>query len=475
MKLKPYKHQLDGVEFAKDKQEVLFLMGLGSGKTGTAILTAEMWAKLEGRPLKTLVICPPVVMFNWQDEFTMFSELEKQNILVLGSGTGKRKAEIVLDNLNNPEKQVIVVNYEALLGAELFTAIGKFNPDLIIMDEIHYCKNSTSKRSKLCAILTSKAKYKLGLTGTPILNSCIDIFGIFRAVDCGKTFGTNKFVFQSKYMIDKNARNPHVNFPNWISNPITFPELNEKTYRKSYRVLTKDCIDLPDLIKIIRNVDFGSDQKKAYMDLKKEFLAFIESQNKDGIPESVTANLAIVKALRLLQIASGFVQTDSGDILEFKEVPRLDATEELLEEITSNNEKCIVWCAYRHNYSMISKVCDKLKIKYVTITGEQSTIQKREAEQAFQNDFETKIMIANPSAGGSGVNLTAAAYSIVYSRTFNLAHSLQSEARNYRNGSNIHDKITKIDLAIKGTVDEVALVALNNKEQISRNILDLIK
>jgi SNF2 family DNA or RNA helicase len=300
------------------------------------------------------------------------------------------------------------------------------------------------------------------------------VFGIFRVIDLGKTFGINKFIYQSKYLIDKNARNPHVNFPNWIDNPATYEELTSKIYSKSLRKLKSECLDLPDLIKLVRLADWGSVQKKTYDNLKKEFLAFIDTQKANGEPESVTASLAIVKALRMLQVASGFVMLDSGEIHEF-ETPKLDLVEELLEEIViENKQKCILWAAYKHNYKMLAKVCDKLKLKYVFITGEQSTNEKRESELAFQKG-DAQVMIANMASGGVGVNLTAASHSIVYSRSFSLAHSLQSEARNHRSGSEIHEKIVKIDLAIKGSLDEMVMLALNNKTQISREILDLIK
>jgi SNF2 family DNA or RNA helicase len=124
---------------------------------------------------------------------------------------------------------------------------------------------------------------------------------------------------------------------------------------------------------------------------------------------------------------------------------------------------------------MLSRICDKLKIKHCFITGEESTNEKRESELAFQKDNTTMVVIANASAGGVGINLTAASHSIVYSRSFSLAHALQSEARNHRGGSEIHKKIVKIDLAIRESLDEQVMQALNNKHQISVDILDIVK
>lgn len=477
IKRKPYSHQLNAVEFFHDKHDGNLFFDMGTGKTGTAILTYRNWCKKEGRLLRCLVVAPSVVLYNWKDEFGLFSNIPRDVIFTLTSGSGKKKAEVMYNNvLPIVDGAIVCVNYEALLTEDLFKAIEVWRPEVIIFDEVHYVKNSKAKRSRLCTRLAEFSQYRLGLTGTPILKNSSDLYGIFRTVDLGKSFGINEYVFQRKYLINKNERNPHVSFPSWVDNPKTYPELTEKIYSKSLRKLKSECLDLPDLIKVTRYAEWDSKQEKAYKELKKEFLTFIESRHSQGEPASVTANLAVVKAMRMLQVASGFVTTDDGEVHEFSNVPRLNLTAELLEEIVlQNKEKCILWCVFKHNYTMLKRVCEKLDIKYVMITGEQTTVEKRNSELAFRDDPDTMVVIANTSAGGVGVNLTAASHSIVYSRGFSLAHSLQSEARNYRGGSEIHESIVKIDLAIKGSIDETVMQALNNKHQISTDILDIMK
>ena len=479
IKVKPYKHQLEAVEFFKSKQDGFLFFEMGTGKTGTSILTYRMWCQRDFRQLRCLVICPSVVIYNWKDEFGLFSKLEPNRILPLAKGTGKQKAELVYKNLvESATSGVLIVNYEALLNQDLFLAIQRWAPEVVIGDEIHYLKNPKSKRSKLCSKIFEQAQYRLGLSGTPILKNVLDIYGIFKAVDLGNTFGNNEYIFQSRYLIDRNAlwKSNAGYFPKWENNPKTFEELHQKMYTKSLRKLRSECLDLPDLIKSIHYAEWSPQQKKAYDELKRDFLTFIQTSKEQEIPESVTANLALTKALRMLQIASGFVQTDDGNVHEFDNIPRLNDTKDLLEEIVVNNEqKCIVWCSYKHNYKMIARICDELKIKYVFITGDQSTAEKRDSEMAFRNDPSTMVAICNRRAGGIGVNLVEASHSIVYSRNFSLDEELQSEARNYRSGSQIHNKIVKIDMAIKDSIDEDVLLALRNKHQVAGDILDMVK
>lgn len=99
--------------------------------------------------------------------------------------------------------------------------------------------------------------------------------------------------------------------------------------------------------------------------------------------------------------------------------------------------------------------------------------QLQTAVDDFQQDPSVRVMIANPAAGGTGVTLTAASVAVYYNRSFNLEHHLQSQARNHRGGSDIHEKITYYDLVSAGTIDEVILEALERKENLAENILRL--
>jgi SNF2 family DNA or RNA helicase len=121
---------------------------------------------------------------------------------------------------------------------------------------------------------------------------------------------------------------------------------------------------------------------------------------------------------------------------------------------------------------MISRLCETLGIGYVTLTGDDSAKQKNDNMEAFRTDNDVRVIIANQSAGGTGVNLVEASYSIYYSRGFGLEAELQSEARNHRAGSEIHEKITRIDLIARETIDELVSEALSTKQNVAEYILN---
>jgi SNF2 family DNA or RNA helicase len=474
IKRTPYKHQLEALELFMGIKECLYLWDMGTGKTGGAILNARMRYLQAGNMLRTLIVTPPVTIINWAEEFALFSRIPTHRIHPLRMNGSKKKAECVYnDVIPQHDGAVVITNYESLLSEDLFKALESWCPEIIIFDEMHYLKNAKTKRSRLCQRLANIARYKIGLTGTPILNNVMDIYGIFKTLDGGKTFGVNEYVFQMKYLIDMNAtwKGRSNYFPKWVNNPKTYGDLNEKIYKVAVRKLKSECLDLPELVKITRKVPMSIEQKKAYDEMTRDFLTFVDT--REG-KESVTANLAVTKAMKLLQIASGFVQTDEKNPIQFKSIPKLEVLGEIVAEIYPAH-KIIIWCSFIHNYRMIARKLDEMEIKYVMLTGEQSTNEKQESVDAFNKDDSVKIIIANRAAGGTGVNLTAAPYSIVYSRNFSLAEELQSEARNHRGGSEIHESIIKIDLATEGTIEEAVLEALQHKHQVSTDVIDMVR
>jgi non-specific serine/threonine protein kinase len=218
-------------------------------------------------------------------------------------------------------------------------------------------------------------------------------------------------------------------------------------------------------------VGLSKEQKRIYTEMKNDFISFLASDH-GGQPHAVVANQAMVKALRLQQIISGFVKTEKGEEIELKENPRLKALEEILEPIV-DYEKVIVWACFKHNYKQIAALLKKMKVEFVTLTGDDSAKDKQDAIHEFQNNPKVRVVVANQSAGGIGINLTQASFCIFYSKCFNLGDDMQAEARNYRGGSEIHSKVTRIDLIAKGTIDQLVSEALENKQDLSEKILTL--
>ena len=476
-KLEPWDHQRTAVNRALENRDFAFLFEMGCGKTGATINTLRFRFLETMTVRKTLIIGPLITLTNWKREFALHSNVKQSSILVLNSGPAKSKLKKFVDFVEKDgqlvQEKIVLLNYEAFQNEDLLKALELWAPEIIIADESHRIKNHKSKRAKAIIRVADKAKHRYILTGTPILNSPKDIFNQYRFLDGGDTFGKNFYAFQCMYFKDENATWSHKPgyFPKFVPKPERFGELTRKIYTKAMRVTKDECLDLPPLIRKTIEVPLGKDQAKLYKEMKNDFITFVEDQTNSGQSVAVVAQLAITKGLRLQQITSGYVKSEAGEEIQIKENPRLEILRDLLGELHTEH-KVIVWASFINNYRAIEKVCNELGLRYCKIVGGMSDNERQLGMEQFQRDNSVRVCIANRGAGGEGINLTAADYSIVYSRNFSLKEELQSEARNHRGGSEIHEKIVKIDLVSPGTIDELVLDALRKKEEVSNLILD---
>ncbi len=461
-------HQKRAVEefFSLSHMEPYYglLFEQGTGKTLTLITILRNLFTKHGRPLKTLILCPQAVVDNWRREVDKFSQCGRFVRLLTGT-----KKERIATLEEKDEGQIFVTNFEALDMEGLFwTRKGEsritraLGFEVLVVDEAQRMRTHNAKRVKACIRMADKIFYRFILTGTPILNGPEDVWAQYRILDGGKAFSESFYNFRNLYFIDKNAGMPKdKHFPDWKPRPETEAAIGKLMYSRAMRVEKSECLDLPPLVQQRLAVAMSPQQQRLYDEMKRDFIAYLGS-------DAVVAQLAITKALRLMQLVSGFASLDDGTVKELP-CPRYDALRDLLDD-HARTKKVIVWASWSSNYAAVKKICAELGLECVFLTGEQSHKEKAAAIEAFTKG-SARVLCSNPAAGGCGINLVEASLSIWLSRTFSLEQRLQAMARNHRGGSEIHDRITSIDLYVPGTIDELILDALDRKEAVAEAIL----
>lgn len=455
-----WEHQKKAIERAKGAHELALFWEPGTGKTRATIEILRNVYTAHKKGLRTLILAPLVVLQNWKDEFARYSKIAPDNILVL-SGPGDKRAAAVKDT----SAFILITNYEGMGLPKFYNALAAWQPQILVCDEAHRCKTYNAKRTKLVTALADLTNYRYILTGTPVLNSQLDLYSQFRILDRGETFGKNFFQYRAEYFWDKNAGMGSVKyFPDWRPRADTSERLNAKISRKASVARKSECLDLPPLIEKEILVELTPQQKRLYEEMKKDFVTYLGDA-------ACVATMALTKALRLQQIVSGYAATDDNQVVAFDNTPREMALKELLSDLLEGGHKVIVWAVFRANYDTIARVCGKLGVQYAMLTGD---VKDKNAEiQKFRIDPACPIMIAHPGAGGIGVNLIEAAYSIVYSRGFSLEQEEQSKARNYRGGSEMHTSVTRIHLVAEDTIDRVIRDALAKKQNMAAAVLTM--
>lgn len=461
----PWAHQLQAIERAKTANCFALFFEMGAGKTSTTVNILRHVFNSEKRVLRTLTLCPVIVVENWRKEWLMHSKMDPKKIVLLQGSQVQRRKHFAKAVADDPGK-IVVTNYEGLLMKDLFADLMKWHPEALVLDESQKCKESSTKRTKLATQLADMADYRYILSGTPILNTPMDIFAQFRILDKGATFGKNFWGFRAEYFYDKNSGMPRDKyFPDWRIRPGSIERINEKIFSKGMRVTKEECMDLPPLVKQVIEVEMAPDQARIYKEMKRDLVTYLGEK-------ACVATMALTKALRLMQIASGFVKLEDGSQVRVKDNPKKAALKELLEQITPAH-KVIVWAVFKENYEQVREVCGELGIELVEVHGEIANAKKFEAVERFSTDPAVRVFLGHPGSGGIGINLVSASYSVFYSRSFSLEHDLQAESRNHRGGSKEagHVKITRIDLVAKDTIEGLVLKKLANKEEISESLL----
>ncbi len=496
----PWKHQLEAIHRARGLPGYGLFFEMGAGKTSTTInILRERYAE-RGRVLRTLVFGPPIVLHNWKREFGVHSKIHHSRITVL-HGPGKQRVKLFnefafrteLDRshicdrpavpitIGQNDGHIFITNYESLSMDELFKAIQKWQPEALVFDECHRLKDRRAQRSKLADALANPGSKKAPLprplvyclSGSPILNDAMDIFQQYKILDGGEAFGKSFMEFRMRYFRDKNAyMDKQRYFPNWVPIQGAMEEISKRMDKSSMRVLKKDCLDLPPLVRKPVLVEMTPQQRKIYEEMLNDLVTFFQ---KEGENHAAVATMALTKSLRLMQLASGYVKTDAGVEVAVTEgwSPKQEALYELLSELTPHS-KVLVWAVWKENYRQIREVLEALKIGFVEVHGDVGDKQKFENLDALQNNPEVRVLLGHPGSGGIGCNMVAASYSIFFSRNFSLEQDLQAEARNHRGGSEVHDKITRIDLVAKDSIEEAIVEALARKQTIGAEVLKSI-
>jgi SNF2 family DNA or RNA helicase len=459
--MKLWAHQQKAVELARSRPHLALLLEMGTGKTRTMIeiLREDFWAQKRVR--KVLIFAPLSVCAQWKTEFAKFSKVPQDQIHIL-TMDGKTRAKKLQAVLEAGRGGIVVTNYEAITIKGFYEVLLAWSPEIIILDECQKLKNPSSQRAKKIYPLCMTAHRRFILTGTLFTNSLMDIYGPYKALDTN-IFGPSYWRFKTEFFYDKNAGMPkHLHFPKWEPLPNALPRLTAAIASTSVQARKEECLTLPPLVKTNVPIDMSPAQRKVYRDMEKEFVAELKGA-------VIVSEFAMTVQLRLRQILAGFVSSGVGSKPEyFDDNPRLDALEDLIDSM--GQAQCLVWCNFAPMYPKIGERLNSMGVSNAYLTGEQTALQKQKSLEAFKTG-QAQVLVSNPAAGGVGLNLAEAAFTIYFDKSYNLEHMLQSESRNHRAGSEQHMRVTHYHLTVMGSIDEVIHEALIGKKEIGETIL----
>jgi SNF2 family DNA or RNA helicase len=325
----------------------------------------------------------------------------------------------------------------------------KNNKVMMVVDESSKIKTPGAKRTKLITFFGRSAVCRRILTGTPVTKGPEDLFAQFKFLNPDILGFTAFYKFRARYCIMGGFENRQIVAYQNIE------ELTDKVKQSSYRVLKKDCLDLPDKIYQRHYVSMSKAQEKLYNEIKRDFITELNG-NEIQAPEAIT------RLLRLQQILCGWFPTEHS----IDPIDKINLRLKGLEEVLSNiSGKVIIWARFRADLKAIEAALGDLAVSY---HGDVTNDDREAAVYRFQNDDTIKYFIGQPQSGGIGLTLTAADYVVYYSNSFDLEIRMQSEDRCHRIGTK--NNVTYIDIEARKTIDSKIIKALREK----KNLADII-
>lgn len=450
----PWKHQLEFWHKAKDELSYYAAHDMGVGKSKAAIDYGN-----GTNANKIIIICPKIVISVWPNQFNLHSHADYA-VLPLFKGSVKSKTEQAKKHFQQNKKAVIITNYESFWRPPMGPVYNDKNRiidpgflisqdwDLLIADEAHRIKSPSGSASWGMKRLRPSAKRALFLSGTPIPHSPTDIYAQFRAL-APKIFQPSFAQFKKAYCIMGGYENRQV------VSYINLNDLNKRFFSIAHHVKAEDYLDLPDKQDIIIECELDPKTKKIYNELNTEFVI-------DYGAGQMSADNALVKLLRLAQIAGGWLTLDNKTsyIIDNN---KIETVVEIIKDIPEQ-ESVVIFCRFTNEIKRLKEAI--AKIKYRTICEVSGNINELEL---FQNK-NRNVAVIQIQAGNEGIDLTAARYCIYMSIGYSLAQYLQSRRRLWRPGQ--LKKVFYYHIIAKGTVDKKIEYAISKRQQIVNYILE---
>ena len=414
--MKLFEYQKQGIEFLVSRQGGMLLDEQGLGKTVQALKACE---KVD--PQVLVIVCPAIMRGTWLHHV---ANLMPSNIQVV---------------INSYEWYVKLDNYKSLLKSI------KRKKVAVIVDEAHYIKTPTSKRTKTVQHLLSldNIVFKVLLTGTPVTRDVDDLYTQLKVFY--PSFCKSIFEYRKKYMrcIHSYFGDVYKGFKNDYSRQEIIKYLKSCSLRRTKK---SAGLNLPSIVRQPVYIDINKKIAKeslSILDYATKVINGVDDYTlyKTDLAEEASHIASIRKALGVAKVPQD-----------------LQYIEHLLQ---SGITKLVLFGVH---VDVVNLIYESLKEKYKEIKthriiGATTSTQREKIIKEFQELETPQILVANMVACGVGVTLTKSHTVVFAELDFTPSNIMQAEARVHR--------ITQEHI-----VNSIFMIA---NESLDAKILDLIK
>jgi SNF2 family DNA or RNA helicase len=469
-KTKPWHHQEEALAIGSHLGSFGYFMEMGTGKTKTLLDDAALNYK-HGKIDALIIFCPNSVRTQWVNmldpkDDEVYRHIPEDIPINKGCWSIYQKSDTKREwnkfwlNREADCLQILVMGISVASSTKSIKIAESFvysKKCMICIDESTLIKNRVAKRSKFLSKLRRHCPVARIMSGTPVVQSPLNAFAQLNFLDPNIIGISNWTLFKRRYAVFNDAESRHVLFYQNIK------ELSDKISSCSFRVLKKDCLDLPPKIYQTRLIDLNKDQLTAYNSMVEELKVKVEDT-------TLTATIILSLMIRLQQITAGYlpILDDLGNIKEYHKLGHPTKIEELLRILDETDQKVVIWSRFVPELLEVQSQLNKAGIGNVLVYGGIKDHERHGLIKEFQ-EGEARIFIGNPATAGLGIQLYSGSTVIYLSNSFSLDQRLQSEDRVHRAGQ--IKAVNYIDLIAPNTIDVKILNCLRSKKRISDEIM----
>lgn len=458
------------IDHALEHPRCALFAGMGMGKTTSklTVIDAEFAVGIEKKP--ALVLAPLRVAQNtWPDEAAKWEHLSQLEVRPIVGSMLERKAALADKNAN-----VFTINYENLPWL-IETLDGKWPFGRVTADESTRLKsfrlNQGGKRAQAIAkVAHLQARRWTNLTGTPVPNGLLDLWGQTWYLDAGVRLGRTFTAFEERWFrARRNGKDAHsVSYEptEWAQEQIT-----DRIQDICLSLNAADYFDLKKPVEVPVYVDLPRKARVQYEEMEKRL--FMQIAGHD-----IEAFNAASKTQKCLQLASGAVYVDPAveddeDAVrrgkrEWLEVH--DLKMQALESIAGEAAGMPLLVAYHFNSTRdrLLKYFPKLRL-----------LDKNPQTIRDWNAGKIPMLAAHPASAGHGLNLQEGGNIIVHlDHDWNLEYFDQinerlGEVRQLQSGLNRN--VWQYFIIARDTMDEVVMARRKSKASVQNLLLEKLK
>lgn len=455
-KRRPFEHQVDGAKFLLEAGGGIIGDEMGLGKTLAAIYAAETYARHRNPNKPRLVIAPSFMREAWRNELFAAGVIEDPEHFVILKGRDfmKKGQSGWKDPRTDQTARWFFCHYEILSAWAGKLHQGQFLSAII--DEIHYCKNPSSGRSKALLAAVGPIPFRVGLTGTLLINKPSDMWMPLSAT-CGEwTWGS----YSTFRVAHSGALTSHGHLVDVT--PTRVDEL-EKRLKSVYirRTFADAGIKLPEFSRSQISVDIH------------EKLLVEHDRHIKKIP--------LDRVMQALMTGRFYGDNVLPLLIQARQVTsraKMATTLESILNATEQGANCVVFVFERETaekfVGMLQQDFEKHSVDARFIHGGLDIKERAESVDWFQDEGKNagtfpKVLCATYGALGVGVTLTKARYVFLHDLPWTMAEVLQAEKRVHRIGSKL--PVVSQWVIATDTIDMWIGKILQQKAKLSKEIL----